>query len=148
MIPFFTNKFEYNHHCNSQIIDQIEKSPTAYVERVQRLICHTLNTQNVWNHRILGQAPTQMVWDTFGIERLHLLNDENHELSLDILQNTHLNTIINYEDTRGDSYSNSVENMLFHIINHSTYHRGQLITTLKQNRVVPISTDFISHNKS
>lgn len=148
MIPFFINKFEYNHHCNSRVIDQIEKSPSSYVERVQRLICHTLNAQNIWNHRILGEPPTQLVWDTFGIERLHFLNDENHEMSLEILENNRLDAIINYEDSKGDSYSNSVENILFHIINHSTYHRGQLITTLKQNRVVPISTDFILYKRS
>jgi len=143
MIPFFTDKFEYNHHCNSQIIDKIKQWPTSYVERVQRLIGHTLNAQNIWNHRILGQPPTQMVWDTFGIERLQVLNDENHELSLEILNTTPLSNVIEYVDSRGDTFSQSIENILFHIINHSTYHRGQLITTLKQNRVVPIATDYI-----
>ncbi|MEM7087844.1 MAG: DinB family protein [Bacteroidota bacterium] len=148
MIPFFINKFEYNYHCNGQIIDQIERSPSSYVERVQRLIGHTLNAQNIWNYRILGQPPTQMVWDTFGIERLHFLNEENHELSIDIVKNTPLSHIISYADSKGDTYSNSVENILFHIINHSSYHRGQLVTTLKQNRVVPISTDYILYKKS
>ena len=147
MTPFFTDKFVYNHHCNSQIIEQIEQSPSSYIERVQRLICHTFNAQNIWNHRILGQPPTQLVWDTFGIERLHFLNDENHELSLGIIKDTHHHDIIHYMDSKGDSHSNSVENILFHIINHSTYHRGQLVTTLKQNRVVPISSDYILYEK-
>ena len=148
MIPFLTDKFEYNHHCNRQIIEQIEQSPASYTERVPRLIGHTLNAQNIWNHRILGQPPTQMVWDTFGIDRLHFLNDENHELSLDILKTTHLYDVIHYEDSRGDSFSNTVEDILFHIINHSTYHRGQIVTNLKQNRVVPIATDYILHKRS
>jgi uncharacterized damage-inducible protein DinB len=148
MIPFFTDKFEYNHHCNSRIIEQIEQSPPSYVERVQRLIGHTLNAQNVWNHRIIGEPPTQMVWDTFGIERLHFLNDENHELSLDILKSRGLSENIQYIESKGDAYSNSVENILFHIINHSTYHRGQLVTTLKQNRVIPLSTDYILYERN
>jgi len=143
MIPFFKDKFEYNHHSNNRIIEQIEQSPASYVERVQRLIGHILNAQNIWNHRILEELPTQMVWDTFGIERLHFLNDENHELSLEILGSRTLSDSIQYMDSKGDTYSNSIENILFHIINHSTYHRGQLITTLKQNRVVPLSTDYI-----
>lgn len=147
MIPFFKDKFEYNHYSNSRIIEQIEQSPASYVERVHRLIGHTLNAQNIWNHRILGEPPTQLVWDTFGIDRLHFLNDENHELSVEILESRALSDTIQYMDSKGDTYSNSVENILFHIINHSTYHRGQLVTTLKQNRVVPLSTDFILYER-
>ena len=111
------------------------------------MIVHTLNAQNIWNHRIIGEIPTQLVWDTFGIDRLHFLNDENHELSLEILESRALSDTIQYMDSKGDPHSNSVENMLFHIINHSTYHRGQLVTTLKQNRVVPLSTDFILYER-
>ena len=148
IIPFFIDKFEYNYQSNEQLISAIEKSPNAYVERVQRLIGHTLNAQNVWNHRILGLPPTQLVWDTFGIERLSLLNEENHELSLEIVQKYALEDSIEYTTSTGEVFHNTVADILFHIINHSTYHRGQLMTSLKQNHVVPISTDYIFYNRT
>ena len=148
MIPFFIDKFEYNYQSNQQLITAIEKTPASYTERVQRLLGHTLNAQNIWNHRILGVAPTQLVWDTFGIERLSLLNEENHEQSLEIVQKFALEDSIEYTTSTGEVFKNTTAEILFHIINHSTYHRGQLMTALKQNRIVPISTDYIFHNRS
>jgi len=148
MIPFFIDKFEYNHKSNQLLISGIEKTPASYKERVQRLIGHTLNAQNIWNHRILGSPPTQLVWDTFGIERLSMLNEENHQQSIEIVRSHDLNDVIDYTSSTGEVFRSTISEILFHIINHSTYHRGQLMTTLKQNSVVPIPTDYIFYNRS
>jgi len=148
MKNFFINKFEYNHYSNQQLILGIENTPSAYSKKAQTLIGHTFNAQNIWNHRLLGKEPTLEVWEVFEIVQLQGLNNENHQLSLHILEVMDLTSTVNYKSSKGDSFSNSVENILFHIINHSTYHRGQLMTELKLNGMTTISTDFIFYKNN
>jgi uncharacterized damage-inducible protein DinB len=32
---------------------------------------------------------------------------------------------------------------MYHVVNHSTYHRGQLTTMLRQLGAAPVPTDFL-----
>ena len=91
----------------------------------------------------MNSKPTQAVWDTFEISELQYINNENHASSLKISDHYDLNSPIHYRNTKGKEFSNSVDDILYHIINHSTYHRGQLMSELKSQGVMPISTDFI-----
>lgn len=50
---------------------------------------------------------------------------------------------LSYVDTRGRSISMPLVQTLLHLINHSTYHRGQLAAKLRQLGKVPPSTDYI-----
>jgi uncharacterized damage-inducible protein DinB len=47
----------------------------------------------------------------------------------------------------GDTYTNSVQEILFHIINHSTYHRGQIMAQLRESGLEAISTDYIFYKR-
>ncbi len=56
---------------------------------------------------------------------------------------------IHYKNTRGDSVQNKVYEMLMHCFNHSTYHRGQIVTILHQLDFTAISsTDLITYYRS
>ncbi len=46
----------------------------------------------------------------------------------------------------GTAYFNSVEEIIMHVMNHGTYHRGQLITMLRMVGFTAVeSTDFIRY---
>ena len=52
--------------------------------------------------------------------------------------------MIDYKNMEGRDFSNSVEEIIMHVVNHGTYHRGQLITLLRQCGFTDIgSTDYI-----
>jgi len=143
MKSFFNDKFNYNHLSNQKIIQLIENTPESYSEKAQILIGHTLNAHHIWNKRLIGEKPMYGVWELFEISVLQKINAENLKESLQIIQDFNLKQDINYTNSSGNSFNNRVENILFHIINHSTYHRGQLISELKLKGIAPISTDFI-----
>ena len=147
MKAFFKDKFEYNFDSNKRIIELMEANPQAYTARVQKLICHTLNAQNIWTNRILKQPFTQNVWDLFELDKLQQLNLDNHNLSLQMLAECTLEEKLKYQSTTGEVFTKKVENIVYHMINHGTYHRGQIITDLKAAGVTPISTDFIFWNR-
>jgi uncharacterized damage-inducible protein DinB len=50
---------------------------------------------------------------------------------------------VRYVDSRGRSLSLTLENALLHVVNHSTYHRGQAASKLRQLGKTPPSTDFV-----
>ena len=50
-----------------------------------------------------------------------------------------------YKNTKKDQFKQPVYEMLLHLFNHQTYHRGQLITMLRQSGETNIpNTDLIS----
>ena len=55
-----------------------------------------------------------------------------------------LTIMCRYHNLKGDPFETPVADILMHCLNHSTYHRGQLITMLRQagHSKVP-GTDFI-----
>ena len=46
---------------------------------------------------------------------------------------------------KGDSYTNTFSQMMQHLVNHSTYHRGQIVAMLRQIGVTPSATDLIAY---
>jgi uncharacterized damage-inducible protein DinB len=143
MKEFFIEKFHYNFDSNRRMINCVEASPKAYTKRAQELISHTLDAHHIWNCRILGSKPKHGVWDVYELNELHDVNTSNHELSLEIISGNELTDSVEYKNTSGRSFINRIDDILYHIINHSTYHRGQLMTDLKAHGVIPISTDYI-----
>jgi uncharacterized damage-inducible protein DinB len=48
-----------------------------------------------------------------------------------------------YTDLRGNTHAQPLYQQLQHKVNHSTYHRGQITTMLRQLGAIPIGTDLI-----
>jgi uncharacterized damage-inducible protein DinB len=52
-----------------------------------------------------------------------------------------------YNNYVGDPYINNVEQIMIHLVNHGTYHRGQIAILLRQKGFEPINTDFITYDR-
>ena len=51
---------------------------------------------------------------------------------------------VHYKDLKGNSYTTPVAEIIQHVFNHATYHRGQLVTMMRTAGVTTIpGTDFI-----
>lgn len=52
--------------------------------------------------------------------------------------------MVSYKTLDGKEFKNTVEEVVTHCMNHGTYHRGQLITMLRQAGHTKVgSTDYI-----
>ena len=55
-----------------------------------------------------------------------------------------MEAMLTYQNTNGDTFHQPVKHILLHLFNHGTYHRGQLVTLLRQLGVEQIpQTDYI-----
>ena len=60
-----------------------------------------------------------------------------------------LESILPYKSMKGDSYAQPVKEIVLHLNNHGTYHRGQLVTMLRQLGVTKIpQVDYILFSRS
>lgn len=138
--------FEYTYHFNIEMIKVISENRELVDDKTISLINHTLNAQQIWNARILGET-TFEVWQINPFESLIEINHENFLKSIDIINHLDLDTKIEYQNSRGTKFENTIFEMLFHAVNHSTYHRGQINSLFKQNGITPVLTDYIFYKR-
>lgn len=142
----FKELFEYNHHSNQNLIVLISEKHQNISEKTIRLMHHLINAQQIWNARIAKEKQFD-VWQMNNWNRIAKIDIQNHSKTLALLEAMDLNCTITYLNTKGVKFSNTVKDILFHIINHSTYHRAQIAADLKQNGIEPINTDYIFYKR-
>lgn len=147
MKVFFNELFDYNFYCNKKIIDEcvnLEKAP----EKSQELFSHILNTHHIWNSRIQGKPAEYDVWQKHDIKDWADIHYENQRNSFEITTNAdEFDKRIDYENSKGRLFTNTLKDMLFHIINHSTAHRGQILADFRSNGIDPIVMDYIFYKR-
>ena len=78
------------------------------------------------------------------IGKLMLDSCKGYEAYVAQLSTNETNRIINYQNIKGIPFHNSIFEIITHLMNHGTYHRGQLVTMLRGAGSTPIpATDLI-----
>jgi uncharacterized damage-inducible protein DinB len=148
MKPFFEELFEYNNHFNQKLADIFNESPDKTSEKAIKLFNHLLNAHQIWNNRIQPKQTPFGVWELNAVQDLKNIDASNYKQTLFILDNFDLNTPIKYTNSKGDTFSNSIQDIYFHVINHSTHHRGQIASEFRQYGLNPLVTDYIFYKRT
>lgn len=142
MKAHFQDLLEYNLHFNQLLIQNFLENSSVWSEKSKNLLNHILNAHQIWNARILNQD-TFRVWQINADNLLLTINSDNYNHSCKILTERNLDEIITYKTSTGQEFSNSIQGIFFHFVNHSTYHRGQIAMLMKEAGLEPIATDYI-----
>ena len=145
MKDFFKELLDYSHHYNLEIISKFMDGDLHFIlpERAIELLSHTLNAQKIWNERLMGKSDHVKVWQVHKVEDLEQIENENYRESIKLLEAEDLNRIVDFKNTKGESFQNSVKDIFFHMVNHSTYHRGQIATEFRKQKIDPVVSDFV-----
>lgn len=147
MKVFFNQLFDYNFYCNKKLIEEcikLDKVP----EKSIKLFSHILNAHNIWNARILKKPADYKVWQIHPIKKWGDIHYENQRSSFEITTNaTDFEIRIDYENKEGRLFTNTLQEILFHIINHSTHHRSQIAMNFRDNELEPLSLDYIFYKR-
>ena len=147
MDPFFKELYEYSHHMNQKFIASFVSNSDKVSESSVKMMNHVLNAQHVWNSRIENKESTAGVWYIHNTADLEKIDRFNFEDSIAILKKFKLDTPVEYMTTRGEVYKNSVRDILFHVINHSTYHRAQISIDFRTSGIEPVTSDYIFYKR-
>jgi uncharacterized damage-inducible protein DinB len=147
MKGFFHQLFDYNFYCNKKMIQQCSGLDNVS-DNCIRLFSHILNAHHIWNQRMLGVAAELGVWDLHEVRKWEDIHYENQRTSFEIVSNTDtFEKRVEYSNSEGDSFSSEVKDILFHIINHSTHHRGQIMMEFRNSGIVPEPLDYIHYKR-
>jgi uncharacterized damage-inducible protein DinB len=123
--------------------------PSSFPSILETLT-HIAFAEWVWLRRWLGESPTSPPGGTSLDEtrgRLRAVAAERRAY-LDALSDDAIAGTLSYRNIKGDSFTMNVGDLLVHCANHSTYHRGQLVTLLRQVGAKPPGTDFTEFARS
>ncbi len=145
MKGFFKQLFEYNHHFNLKLAQSLLENRDVTLQKSIKLFSHILNAHEIWNSRIQGKTTTYGVWDIHNPIDFENIIELNQKATNAIVEKLPLDKLIKYSKGKGQK---KVSDILFHIINHSTYHRGQIAMDFRENGIEPTATDYIHYEKN
>ncbi len=115
---------------------------------IKETLEHLHYAESIWLQRIQRDEHTQIPWPDANPLPEQLYTDlvgasKDIKDFTDGLEEEDLERTVSFITGEGTSLSNTIERILYHVINHSTYHRGQVITMLKQLGIKDaVSTDL------
>ena len=147
MKEFFKELFAYGHHSNQKLWVSMAENWEKVPEKSIQLYNHILNAHQIWNNRIDRKNGLFGVWESRPIAGEKDIDQQNYTDTLTILDTHELDSIIRYTNSSGKAFTNSVRDILFHLINHSTYHRGQIASDFRQHGLEPLVSDYITFKR-
>ena len=148
MKEYFQKLYRYNEWSNRRVLGAIERQNVT-TEKILSIFSHQLVANFLWLHRIKGlPAPDLKLWQTYDLPKLRELVDEGSKQWIEFVDSTDsFNRVLKYKNYVGDYYETNVEHIMMHLVNHGSYHRGQVALLLRQNGFEPINTDFITYDR-
>lgn len=146
----------YNEWANARIVavlgelpDDVLGAPVASsFGSLRDTLAHVVLAEWIWLHRWTSDSPgSAPEWLKTAsredlVKKLREVEAERAEWFAQ-LPAEQLEAPRAYRNLAGQEFSHRIADQIRHVVNHSTYHRGQAATQLRQLGRVPPSTDFI-----
>jgi uncharacterized damage-inducible protein DinB len=140
-IEHFRRLFSYDDWANREVLTSLQTNNTV---RSMELFAHIFGAQRIWFERLTGISQNTPVWPKFDLRQCQQQAEGLPKLwSRYLDQRTTLADPISYKNTRGESFSSRIEDILMHVVMHGAYHRGQIATDMRSAGHTPAYTDFI-----
>lgn len=147
MEPLLHYLYDYNFQANKNLIENLKDLPEESAD-LDRIFSHILNAHHIWNRRILKEKSSFGVWDIHSWEEWSEIHYDNQRDSFEILSRYEsMEQRVEYQNSRGEEQVSTLDQILYHIINHSTQHRGQLLMKMRERGMDPLSLDLIYYKK-
>lgn len=138
------NLSAYNYWANTRIIKSILEAGEEKADReiissfpsVRKTLYHIYDAENTWLMRLKGLPYTWPPSQAFtgNLQQFCdflLQNSNDFKEYAESLKEFDFERQISYTNSKGVAFSTSVHDVIIHCMNHSTYHRGQLVTLLR-----------------
>ncbi len=149
----------YNLWANGKIVEIIritdenifEKEVTSSFPSLKKTICHIWDAEVIWLNRIKGVSLSSWPSESFTGSKPECLDRfiDNSKTFCDFFSDKEPafgEKVISFKTMDGKEFSESIEGIVFHVVNHGSFHRGQLVTMLRTLEVNNLtSTDLIRY---
>ena len=164
---YFIELFDFNLWANSIVCNWLEQITEEQWDQeinssfssIQKTVLHVISAEKAWAERL--KKNPNVIWlqnEYKGTKQAHidLWKATSLELKnlIEVFPKDELDKNIDFKRINGDACSMPYYQVFAHVVNHNTYHRGQLVTMLRQAGFTNVqSTDLMNfyraalHNK-
>ncbi|MBG9377101.1 DinB family protein [Panacibacter sp. DH6] len=130
--------------------EQWNRHVTSSFNSIQETVLHILSAEKAWLQRFRNETVEwlQATYKGSREEHITLWKETSAQLKsfIDDFDEQALNTNLDFKRLNGVPYSMPYYQLFAHVVNHATYHRGQLVTMLRQVGFNEISsTDLLGY---
>lgn len=113
----------------------LDKEIISAFSSIRKTIFHIADGQQVWYSRLKGMSPTD--WPSRNMKPEEaipaLVNSSTaYALHCEGKDDAFWNEMITFKAMDGTEYKETVANITMHLMNHGSFHRGQLLTMFRQ----------------
>ena len=142
----------YSNWASRVLMDAVRALPSAEVAKptgishqsIQGTMAHLHFADWIWYTRV-ADAMDKPAETMDALEREWPALQERWERFCDALSDADLSRAISYRSIRGYDGVATVEQIVMHLVNHGTLHRGQVMGMIRQLGIAPPSTDLIRY---
>ncbi|MBI3931978.1 MAG: DinB family protein [Acidobacteria bacterium] len=148
--------FGYDSWANHRLIRAAATLTTEQFKRdlgsshggVRGTLTHVLSAEWIWLERWKGVSPSRMLDesefpDVLALRERWRAVDEHRDAWFASLKKGALSAKVRYRNTEGKEWEAPLWQLIQHVVNHSTYHRGQVTTLLRLLGAKAVSTDIV-----
>ena len=153
----FRTLYDYNSWANHRVFDasaaltpeQFTRDLGSSFSSVRDTLVHILGAEWIWLERWHDRTPASLpaTADFPDLESVRRRYAEVERNLLDYIASVtqdDLERVIQFKSLAGVPYGQPLGPCLQHVANHSTYHRGQITTLLRQLGAKAVATDLIA----
>jgi uncharacterized damage-inducible protein DinB len=150
--------FDFNAWANHRVLDacavltpeQFTRDLRSSLPSVRDTLVHTYGAEWVWLERWHGRSPSALpagndFSDLASLRKRWAELETAQKAYLAKVSATDLDRVIEYVNFKGQKFAYPLGAMLQHVVNHGTYHRGQVAAMLRQLGAKPLSTDLLRY---
>jgi uncharacterized damage-inducible protein DinB len=147
---------EYHYWARDRVLDavatltadQYGRDLSSSFPSIRETLVHTYSAEWAWHSRWGGHSPTaplpaDMFPDVPSLQRAWAEHEGRMRALLASVPDSDLTRAFDYTLISGAPGRSTLQQVLQHVVNHATYHRGQVTTMLRQLGAAPKNTDLI-----
>jgi uncharacterized damage-inducible protein DinB len=136
-------QFAYDAWANREVLAVLRKNGGEDARSVQ-LLSHILAAESLWMERLEGKDQSVKVWPEADLALCEAQIEDLGRLWPEYLRGlTDFSRTISYKNSKGEPWTSTIVDVLTHVAMHSTYHRGQIASHMRESGQTPAYTDFI-----
>ena len=137
--------FSYGDWANRETLSSLEAAGSAPA-RSLRTLSHIVGAEWLWLARLKREKDVMAVWPELTLEECRTQVGrlgKAWRAYCEGLDPHRLSEPVSYVNSKGESWTNGVQDILMHVVMHSVYHRGQIAADMRAGGHEPAYTDFI-----
>ena len=145
----------YDLWANTRMVERLQREDDTVLDRhvkssfpsLRLTVLHLRDAGNAWYHRVSGRPIIPFAEGQNGMDPLLKQSVAMNDMVRG-MEEERLLERVSYTNLKGDPFTQPRWQMLMHCFNHASYHRGQLVTIMRQLDLGEVpNTDLIGYQR-